>query len=179
MIKAMFISAILVAVQTSAAAEREYARTDGALDLICADANYGARPHNSFILRGYYDKAGGVSAVDASSDDEIPFGALAYQITAVQHAFFGSEEFSLEQSVAGCEMAPLAVNASQGGAVLDLKFECDSSGEAGRGNLTLDVTAEQMTGQITFPKGQGDLRYPISAGSTFDLTCDFFFEDEN
>ena len=168
---------LLFSAQTAfavAAPERNYVEGDGTLNLTCQDTNPEASPHNVFLLTLMYDENSENQGFDLISDDNLATGNgdLVYKMEVSQFPFVGAEILPAKQMVSGCEAAPLTVRQSKGNEnELQISFECDGDGDAGYGQVTLNLEDLTTKGNISFPEGQHDLLYPISEDTQMAVSC--------
>lgn len=144
---------------SSFSAFADYVEGDGTLDYICIDKNTEATPHNTFLFKMFYD-------------DSAPMINFAYQVSLMSFPFYGAEILPVTQVVPGCEFAQIQADFTN---PEDTKiyFECNADGDAGFGNINVNLTTEVISGDISFPEGQPTLG--ISEGSKYELSCNFNF----
>ncbi|MCJ8278215.1 MAG: hypothetical protein HRT44_00590 [Bdellovibrionales bacterium] len=149
-------------------------RGDGTLDFICTELDTNAKPHNIFDFTLMYDKDSGKSGFDLISDDNLAKGNgdLVYKMKMTQFPFFGAEIFPAVQEVQGCEFAPVSIT-QESDTVMNIYFECDADGDAGYGNLTMNLETGVVDGQVNFPEGKSSLIYSLQDDTEIPVSCDF------
>ena len=170
----LLLTTFAISLFSTQAQARDYVEGDGTLDFICTELDTNAKPHNIFDFTLMYDKDSGKSGFDLISDDNLAKGNgdLVYKMKMTQFPFFGAEIFPVEQEVQGCEFAPVSIT-QESDTVMNIYFECDADGDAGYGNLTMNLETGVVDGQVNFPEGKSSLIYPLQDDTEIPVSCDF------
>lgn len=115
-----------------------------ALTLVCGMTDTDAQPYLTFIVK----KSAGTQAA-----------AISY----VRSAFFGSEEFKIEQPIPGCDADPLRHSEFSASSAY---VECDGDGDAGYISVKKLLGSPNYQGAMAFPntgiEGYSDTSLPVS-----------------
>jgi len=109
-------------------------------NLQCAMSDLDARPYLNFNI-----------AIAAPAD--VTVAKMSY----TKSAFFGSEEFVVEQPLRGCQNAKVSFKYVRRSTILkSIHIECDGDGDAGFVTLTR-TKAGNFQGGINFPEGKREI----------------------
>jgi hypothetical protein len=160
--------------------EPSYVEGDGGLSLQCEGSTKGSAQQNIFQLTALFDENSPRQGFDMISDENLASGNgdIVYQVSIAQTPHDGSEIISESEVIPGCELAPLQVTMNEEQTETHIYFECDADGDAGYGNIKIDMEDEELVnpigrGQIFFPEGQRDISSPFPEDTVLDISCNF------
>lgn len=163
---------LLTALMSLQSFARNYVDGDGGLDFTCSDKNVNATPYNTFKFQMFYDSEADIGLGNFDDVLKSGDGTVVYQVSVAQAPSFGAEA-TQNVVMSGCSRAPLKMIPAEESLSSEIFFECDGDGDAGYGQIFMDLENDKVEGEIKFPNGKLNLQYPIEDETTIEMKCEF------